>query len=500
MELNSYSVSNEHIEYTKRKTLWQKIEDCVAGEDQVKSKAELYLPRPSGMDAKTAEGKAAYESYIGRAHFPDITSKFLSALTGITKINPPKFSLPKELEYLKENCDGEGTPLDIYFYQSVTEALKSGRQIVYPDVDVKNNRLKFVRYNAKDIINWGVVGKVFNNKDADFYVIREYIQDSTDIFAHDYSEQYRVFTKSSVLASEETNTDVFMSIIFDESENIVDKRVPMLYGKPFEGFPITVIGSTDLNINPDTIPLLGVASCALQMYMKDADLSNSMFLTCNPTLCMTGFQSDNNSNFNVLVGSNIAIIADDPQARVYYTKTDASGLQEVRLSIQMYLAEAQSMGSALLSNVQKGVESEGALKMKAASTTASLSTVSQTVARGFESTIRYMADWMSVESDEVIVKVDNNYLDNMITTSDIQSIIDLYISDVITHETALLKLKEGDFLNEDFNVSKELSQVKIKKQEKESENKINSENQGNTFNDQMNNSLIQKINKVDAKD
>ena len=472
MNIQQYAVSTEHPEYSKRKELWEKIEDCIEGEDRIKSLKSKYLPRPSGMQTDT-EGEMAYTSYLERAHFPAFTDKLLSALTGITKINPPKIELPKSLDYLRENCDGEGTPLDIFFFQSVREALKSGRQILFPDIDVVNNRPMLIRYYAKDIINWGVVNRVFNNKDVDFFVLKEYVQDSDDFFVHDYKEQYRVLTTKNIF-DKETNSKDFTSIIFDENGSIVPElvSVPTLMGKPFEGFPVTIVGSTDLHINPDSIPLLGVASCSLQMYMKDADLSNSMFITCNPTLVIAGIKQDAGETFFTLVGSNVAITLDDPSARVFYPTTDSSALAEVRLAIQMYLAEAQSMGAALLSN-SRNVESEGALRIKAASTTASLSTVSQTVARGLEATVRNIAKWMNLDETEVNVKVDSNYLDNMISNDDVASIIKLYMSDIITHYTALDKLKEGNYVMEGFDVNEEIKEIEKKK--KESQDKIDAQ-------------------------
>ena len=460
--MKSYAVSTEHPEYTKRKSLWEKIDDCIAGEEQIKQKREKYLPRPSGMD-NTKEGQLAYESYITRAHFPAFTEKLLSALTGITKINPPKIELPKGLDYLREDCDGDDTPLDIYFFQSVRQALKTGRQLLLPDIDQYNNRINLVRYYAEDVINWGVVNRVFNNKDCDFFVIKEYVHDSDDIFVHEYKEQYRVLTTADMLDKDSGN--YFASILFDESQQIIEDeiRIPSLMGKSFEGLPVSIIGSTDLLVNPDSIPLLGVASCALQMYMKDADLSNAMFLTCNPTLCISGYINKQGETFHTLVGSNVAITLEDPQGKVYYPTTDSSALQEVRNAISMYMQEAQSMGSTLLNANTKNVESEGALKIKSASTTASLSSVTQTVARGFEKVIRDIAVWMGLDDQKVNIKVDNNYLDNILNNEDINTLMSLMMNDVISHETVLDKLKEGNYLLEGFDSNKEIEKINEKK-------------------------------------
>lgn len=464
-------VSTEHPDYKKMAESWQLIEDCINGEQVIKNEKEKYLPRPSGM-TKDQFGNEAYSSYILRAHFPDFTSKFLSGLTGITKINPPRVKLPKSMQYLIEDCDGNGTPLDVFFFQSVRLSLKTGRQLIFVDVDQENSRLKLVRYSAAELINWGVVDRVYNEKEADFFVLKEQVNDSNSIFSHEYKDQYRVLTTSNILGIEGITSRSFISAVFDEDGFVKGNiAIPELMGKQFTGLPVVIIGSTDINIEPDQVPLLGVSKCALQMYMKDADLSNAMFLTCNPTLCMSGVSSSESgiTGGEVLVGSNISITMEDPNARAYYTKTDASGLQEVRLSIKTYLEEAKHAGSALLSGDQKGVESGEALRIKAASTTASLSTVSQTTARGFEKALRYMASWMNISETQVQVKVDSDYLDNMLTPEYINQLVKLFELNILTHESTLDKLVEGSFLDEDFEVKKEVEAINKQKEEDKKE-------------------------------
>ena len=49
--------------YNKFLLKWQKCRDAVAGEDEIKFKGKIYLPRPSGMDDED------YDSYKGRAQF-----------------------------------------------------------------------------------------------------------------------------------------------------------------------------------------------------------------------------------------------------------------------------------------------------------------------------------------------------------------------------------------------------------------------------------------------
>lgn len=462
------NVSTKHPKYNNNLELWNLIEDCIFGEKTIKDAGEKYLPRPSGM-ANDLEGNKAYKNYITRAHFPDFTSKFLSGLTGVTKINPPKITLPDKLEYLKENADGDGTPLDVFFFQSIRLALKTGRQLIFVDVDQENNRLKLVRYNAKELVNWGNVKKTYNDKSADFYVLEEMINTSDDIFTHEYEEQYRVLTTLDILSESDS---YFTSVLCNKEGDLIEEVTPSLTGKKFKGLPVVIIGSTDIGVEIDQIPLLGVSKCAIQIYMKDADLSNAMFLTCNPTLVISGVTAKEDESSEVLIGSNVSITLENPESKVYYTKTDSSGIAEVGKAKKTYLEEAKHAGSALLSNEQTGVESGEALRIKSASTSASLSTVSQSVARGFEKAIRYMAKWININEEEVNISVDTDYLDNMMTPDVVRELISLFEKNVITHETILNKLIEGKFLDEDFDVKKELKEIQ-KKSESSKENLSN---------------------------
>jgi len=102
------AVDTVHPDYTKNVKPWARIRDCMDGEDVVKDKGEVYLPRPSAM---TGDRAKYYEGYKERAHFPLVTAYALSGALGIVITKMPEFNVPKQLEYILKTATKDGRSL-----------------------------------------------------------------------------------------------------------------------------------------------------------------------------------------------------------------------------------------------------------------------------------------------------------------------------------------------------------------------------------------------------
>ena len=61
------------------------------------------------------------------------------------------------------------------------------------------------------------------------------------------------------------------------SEDDVDVKVPLVMGRPLSELPFKIIGALTNEPNVDPAPLLPVALTALQIYIKNADLSQAEY-------------------------------------------------------------------------------------------------------------------------------------------------------------------------------------------------------------------------------
>jgi hypothetical protein len=106
--IDGSSAAEVHPDYLSQQKDWDRIRDCIQSESVIKSKQEKYLPRPQGMTGKYED---AYDSYIERAHFPQICPYALSGALGIIVTRLPEFNVPPQLEYILKDATKDGSTI-----------------------------------------------------------------------------------------------------------------------------------------------------------------------------------------------------------------------------------------------------------------------------------------------------------------------------------------------------------------------------------------------------
>lgn len=387
--LNADSVSTRHPDYHKFLPAWARVRDCMAGEDAIKAKRESYLPRPKGMDGEYAD---AYDSYLERAHFPLIVSYALSGALGVVITKIPEFNVPKELEYILEEATKEGRTLRQLFLDIVIEIFLTGRVPLLVDVLQDKNEFRFVQYSAEELINWKTsVGK--SKKSLILGVTSETIPATEDIFSHDTDQIYRVFMLDE-------NGGYTSRVFGNDSEYVAFRKSPTFMGKKLNEIPLVIAGSISNSYEVQPIPMIAVANCSVQIYRKEADLANSEFLSCNPTLVLVGVS--NEEDLPNVVGSSVMIVVPNEAARVFYTTTDTAALTHVSKHIEALYEEAIRHGVAIL-DARKGVEAAEALRIRQATQSASVYSVYLAAANAVRQGLQLMCRWGGYDEKEVII-------------------------------------------------------------------------------------------------
>lgn len=383
------TISTHHPHYDRAKPLWMKVRDCMEGEDVIKSKKETYLPRPKGMDG---EYKDAYDAYIERAHFPLITSYALQGALGIVITKLPEFNVPKELEYILKESTKDGRSIQQLFLDIMIEVFQTARVPLLVDVVGERNEFRFVQYTAEELINW----KTAPNKDATknsliLGVISESIPATDDICSHEVTSVYRVLVIDE-------NGKYTSRVFGNDAEYDKMMKVPNFMGKPLDEIPLLIAGSINNSYDIQPIPLIPVANCSVQIYRKEADLANSEFLSCNPTLVLTG--TSNEDNLPNVVGSSVMMVLPNEQARAYYTTTDTAALTHVKNHIKDLYDEAIRHGVSILDS-RKGVEAAESLRIRQATQSATVYSVYLAALNAIKQGLILMCKWGGYNEKEV---------------------------------------------------------------------------------------------------
>jgi hypothetical protein len=409
--LNSTSVSTRHPGYDRYLEIWTKVRDCLEGEDTIKSRKEKYLPRPKGMSGEYAD---SYDAYIERAHFPLILSYALSGALGIVITKLPEFNVPKELEYIIEDSTKDGRSLQQLFLDIVIEIFQTGRVPLLVDVVEELNQFRFVQYTAESFINWKTSIRKFEQS-LILGVLQESAAATDDIFLHDTNTIYRVLV---------LDDDKYTSRIFDDNIEHTDKlTVPLFMGESLDEIPLVIAGSINNSYNMQTVPLSSVANCSVQIYRKEADLANSEFLSCNPTLVITG--ASNEDELPNVVGSSVLIVVPHEQARVFYTKTDTAALTHVKSHIDSLYEEAIRHGVAIL-DARKGVEAAEALRIRQSTQSASVYSIYLSALNAIKQGLLLMCKWGGFDKSKIVIDAPTTLTYNIPDSSVLKEIIEGY--------------------------------------------------------------------------
>jgi hypothetical protein len=393
--LTKLQAATEHPKYIRRLKEWSKIRDCMEGEDAIKNKRETYLPRPEGMSGKYAK---AYDPYLERAHFPLICPYALSGALGVVITKLPEFNVPKSLEYIKKEATKDGRSLQQLFIDTMIEVFKTARVPLLVDVVAEKNEFRFVQQNAEDLINWK---SSFQNtvKSIVMAVLKQPSEATDNPFSHDTEDIYKVLHLQDIIEDNELKTVYYISVFGEEgAQNISSEIIPRYMGQTIDEIPLFMAGSINNSFDIQPIPLISVANCAIQIYRREADLANSEYLSCNPTLVVTGAVSG--PDMPNVVGSSVMIVLPNEMARVGYTKTDTAALQHVNNKIKDLYEEAIRHGVAIL-DARKGVEAAEALRIRQATQSASIYSIYLSVLNAILNGLKLMAKWNGSNPDEV---------------------------------------------------------------------------------------------------
>lgn len=416
--LVSGAVSTEHKDYTKFKDAWEKVRDCMDGEDVVKSKKEKYLPRPAGMSGDYAD---AYDAYVERAHFPLITSYALQGALGIIITKLPEFNVPKELEYILTKATKDGRSIQQLFLDMIIEIFQTGKCPILVDILPTKNEFRFVQYTAEEFINWKTT-LVEEEENLILGVLKEEKSADDDIFSHDTEDVYRVLHLD--------NQGNYYTVLFDGDDSIMPRTavMPKFRGKPLKGIPLYNAGSINNSFDAQPIPLISVANCSVQIYRKEADLANSEFLSCNPTLVMVG--ATNDDDLPNVVGSSVMIVLPNEAARVFYTETDTAALSHVKDHITDLYDEAIRHGVAIL-DARKGVEAAESLRIRQSTQSASIYSVFLAAMNAIKQGLITMSEWAGYNKDDVVLDAPSSLTQGIPDSSVLKEIVEGYGKEVI---------------------------------------------------------------------
>lgn len=414
------AVNNEHEEYKRFSSIWQKCRDLIAGEEAVKARGEEYLPRPSGQS--TAE----YEGYKKRSVLFNATGRTGDGLSGLIFGLPPQVKVPTSMEELTKDFTLSGLSLLEIAEQVVEDQIAVGRiglLVDYPRlpegmtitaaIKEQLHLRPFVSvYKAESIVNW-TVGDIDNQRVLTKVVLREVVAkpDPEDEFESEKVEQYRVLDLTAAqeggagrvyrqrlfqLATQ-GNTEVYVQIGAD--------IIPRMNGKTIDFIPFKIIGVRDSEPDVEEPPILDLVNLNLAHYRNSADYENGLHYTGVPTPIFIGLMDD---DAEVKLGSTDGIklqVGGD----AHYLEFTATGLTTLKDAMGNKEGQMAVLGARILSPERPQVETAEAASIHRAGENSVLADMANTASAALTEILEWMRDWAGA-TGEVAITLNTDYM------------------------------------------------------------------------------------------
>lgn len=419
-------VNSQHPEYKARAEDWIKCRDAFEGQSAIKAAGVKYLPK---LSEQTADD---YNAYKTRALFYSITSKTISALVGMASSKRPIVTHPTELD--KFFLDDSGVQFYEMLSQSLSENLLMGRFGILVDRPESGGLPELVGYTAESIINW----RTDEHGNPTMVVLAENVakQESNDEFEIETEPQYRVLRLQN---------GVYTQSIYSEKGDFVKTVTPLNTGKTMDFIPFFVVNPFGVGFDMHKPPVLDIVEINISHYRTSADLEHGRHFTGLPVPVVSGVDSST----KLRVGSMVAWVLPDHQAKAYYLEFTGQGLISLEKALSEKQSQLASLSARLLDNSKKGSEAADTVRLRYMSETASLAAVARAVEALLNKAYKTVAIMEGLEEASVSIKLDKEFLDARLSSAELRELVGAYISGGISKETLVYNLRRGDLLSPD---------------------------------------------------
>lgn len=393
-------VETVHSLYSKRLSQWTLVRDCLEGEEKIKEKGTVYLPKTKGQSDKR------YNAYKLRAEWNNYTKRVLNGLHGLVFRKKPTCTYPDKFKSYIDNIDMKGNSVYKFAANVFKDSLPitfGGLLVDYPvtdgiktvaEAEKQGIRAYMKYYPAESIINWKT--KCINGiEKISMIVLKENYEeeDPTNEFSHNLKERYRVL---------EIKNGKYQQRIFkptDKKEFIECEIIPI----NINGEQETEIPFFFLYEETPVVPyMLDLAKANISHYRKSADYENGVHLTTIPTGYVTGhaqgiIDEDTNEKEVVNLGEDEFLFIPEADAKVGTLCYAGEGLTHAEHGLEATLANMAILGSRLVTSEKGTSESADSAKIHRAGENACLADHAGLVSEAFTKALQKIADWEGVE-------------------------------------------------------------------------------------------------------
>lgn len=356
------AISTPSIEYAKMAKKWELPEALIGGTQSMRDGEHLWLPQEPN------ESDEAYLVRLNRTFLFNVYKRTIDSLVGIAFSNNVTVEgIPKELEYLEWNINGEGQSLTELGSKLFHDALHYGKAHVYPDFPIVDGieNMTYIRFkelgvkpyiarvSPTSVIGWK---HTYLNGFADLEHVRilDSYYEEDELFEQVVVNQVRYITKDRIqvwesrgalVGQQVTKTGIVLPATTSSQGNsgweLVEDRpndqgqVHLLCAyankqSPFVAYPV----------------LEDLAWLNLCHYQSSSDQRNILHVARVPFLLATGFTEDDMDN--VTLAANRMVLSESENANIKYVEHTGQSIQAGQTDLDKLEQQMSKVGAEVL--------------------------------------------------------------------------------------------------------------------------------------------------------
>jgi hypothetical protein len=304
-------------------------------------------------------------------------------------------------------------------------------------------------YTTENIISWDT--QIINNRaELSFLVLCEPYM-VRDGFKFTDKVRYRVF---------ELIDNVCVARVFEENEKDFKQKeddiVVKMNGKAINFIPFVSITSEKLTIEPSNPPLIDLADINISHWYLNVERRNALHFVGFPSIYGTGIQQRQDEE--IRLGAGTINLFPSPDAKLSFLQLSADGMGSVEKALEEKKNAMLALGAKILAPESASQISENTMQMKTAGQRAIIIQIADTVSRGIEKALGFMALWVG-ESDKVLFQLNTDYNLSEMNPQMLQQIYQGKQLGILRDEDVYYNLITGEIIDSNVTIEEYLAGI-----------------------------------------
>ena len=459
-----YDITVLSVDFATRLPQWQKVRDAIDGEERVKERSTLYLPKPRGQNPRD------YANYLTRAAFYSVADLTLRGLTGMVFRVEPTIELPAKLDRLNVTLTPEGYSPQQAVREAMKDVLGIGRYGLLVDMAARrrvSNLPYIATYRAEEIINWeeeivdGVrklvrvvlLEEPSTRADVTTRILRELL--ITEVGTYEM-RVWRETTDERAQTARRTFPTPDYFYVAHGSFEYQETIVPVAFGKPLMEIPFYFVNPLDHRPRTDKPPILDLVNTNFAHYRNSADYEQALWLTSQPTPYIFGVTSE---NVPKSIGSATIWHAPDPNVKAGMLEFTGAGIQAQEKALAAKEERMAIQGARIIRDFQQPNVTAETTRLQAQSETSILIGAVQSVEEAFEKALRFAARWADASEEEVVIHLNRDFIETRLSPEEITSLVAAWQAGAYSRQTLHEQLQRGEIIPPERTLADELALI-----------------------------------------